>query len=250
MSDFQHHFTHHHLYTGLQDGSNFRKGLPDDDSLQDLEVASVFRNAVRDKIIMVPALTSKESAASKLCFSQGWLHADKVVVNNWDNVGYFFASPLHHLLVEWKLCLQNPVPIKAPNLLEFVIQVIKQFSPLNLEFKRSIGPNYLQNVPEALHHNEFYRCCYDLTLGSLNTLSEFGRADGQADFYIPSKKWGIELLRDGQLLEQHNNCFSPTGQYGKNLEIDEYIALDFTRMKNVVQSHPRKSIPSRSKFYF
>jgi hypothetical protein len=104
-------------------------------------------------------------------------------------------------------------------------------------------------LPEAQYRDEFYRCCYDLTTGSLTTLSEFGKAEGRVDFYIPSKKWGVELLRDGQLLEQHNNGFSPTGQYGMTLDIDEYILLDF-RMNKVVRAHPRKSIPSRSTFYF
>jgi hypothetical protein len=29
------------------------------------------------------------------------------------------------------------------------------------------------------------------------TLPEYGTADGRADFYIPTKEWGVELLRNG-----------------------------------------------------
>jgi hypothetical protein len=192
---------------------------------------------------------AEKSAALRRCFAQGWLHTDKGVSKNREIAGYFFASPLHRLFVEWKLSGQNrAIPIQALSLLEFVIQIIKRFSPLNLSYPRMVGL-YFQTLPEAQYQDEFYRCCYDLTAGSLTTLSKFCTADGRVNFYIPSKKWGIELLCNGQLLEQHNNHFSPTGQYGMTLDIDEYIALDF-RTKKVVRTHPRKSIPSQSTFYF
>ena len=251
ISDFFQHFTPHRLYAGLQGASIFRRGLPDNDALQIPAVARVLRTALRDNVIMDAMFPGAEgSAALKRCFVQGWLHADKGVSKEPEIAGYFFASPLHRSFVEWKLSGQNPaVPIQAPNLLEFVIQVIKCFSPLNLSYPRIIGPYYFQTLPEAQYQDEFYRCCYDLTTGVLATLSEFGTADGRIDFYIPSKKWGVELLRDGQLLEQHNNRFSCTGQYGMTLDIDEYIVLDF-RKKKVVQVHPRKSIPSRLTVYF
>jgi len=187
---------------------------------------------------------AEESAALRLCFAQGWLHTDKGVSGNPEIAGYFFASKLHRLFVEWKLSDENPaIPIEAPSLLEFVIQIIKRFSPLKLLHPRMVGLYYFQSLPEAQYQDEFYRCCYDLTKGSLATLSEFGTADGRVDFYIPSKKWAVELLRDGQRFEQHNNRFSSTGQYGKTLDIDDYIVLDF-RTKKVVRAHPRKSIPS------
>ena len=251
ISDFFQYINPHRLYAGLQGASIFRRGLPGNDVLQLPSIAHILRTALRENVIvdtMFPG--AEEGAALKRCFAQGWLHTDKVVSKNREIAGYFFASPLHRLFVEWKLSGQHPaIPIQAPSLLEFVIQIINRFSPLNLSYPRVVGLYYFQSLPEAQYQDEFYRCCYDLTAGSLTTLSEFGTADRRVDFYIPSKKWGVELLRDGQQLEQHNNHFSPTGQYGKNLDIDEYIVLDF-RMKKVVRAHPRKSIPSRSTFYF
>ena len=186
---------------------------------------------------------AEEHAALMRCFAQGWLHTDKGVSRDAEFAGYFFASTLHRLFVEWKLSGQNPIPIQAPSLQEFVIQIIQRFSPRNLSQPRMVGPYYFQSLPEAQYHDEFYRCCYDLTTGSLATLSEFGTAHGRVDFYIPSKKWAVELLRDGQLLEQHHNRFSSTGQYGMTLDIDDYIVLDL-RTKNVVRAHPCKSISS------
>ena len=40
-----------------------------------------------------------------------------------------------------------------------------------------------------------------LVSGTLTVLSEFGTADRRVDFYIPSKKWAVELLCNGQRLE-------------------------------------------------
>ena len=141
--------------------------------------------------------------------------------------------------------------IQAPNLLEFVIQVIKCFSPVNLSHPRIIanrGPYYFQKtLLETRYQNEFYRCCYDLTSGSTTSLTEFcgttcnsstAAADGGVDFYIPSKKWGVKILvRDGQQLElepeleqDDDNRFFPDTRSQcceMALDIDEYIILDF-----------------------
>ena len=225
--DFFRHFTPHRLYAGLQGASIFRSGLPDNNALQIPSVAHVLRTALHEHVIVDTMFPEAEdSAALSRCFAQGWLHTDKGILKDGETAAYFFASSLHRLFVEWKLFCRNPaIPIQAPNLLEFVIQIIKRFSPLNLSQPRTVGPYYFQTVPEAQYQDEFYRCCYDLTAGSLTTLSEFGTADGRVDFYIPHKKWGFELLCDGQLLEQHHNHFSPTGQYGMALEIDEYLCL-------------------------
>lgn len=51
-------------------------------------------------------------------------------------------------------------------------------------------------------------------------------AEGQVDFYILFKKWGVELLRDGNRLEEHSGRFSQPGLYGTTLTVDDYIILD------------------------
>jgi len=104
VSDFLQHFTPHRLYAGLQGASVFRRGLPDNDALQIPSVARVLRTALCEKVIvdtMFPE--AEESAALRRCFTQGWLHTDKGVSKNREIAGYFFASPLHRLFVEWKL---------------------------------------------------------------------------------------------------------------------------------------------------
>lgn len=213
-------------------------------------MAHVLRTVLSATVVhdrMFPNPSHKEALTK--CFKEGWLHADKNVSHDAMVVGYFFASPLHRWFVTCKLLDQiGASPVITVSLLEFVIQVIRCFSPLNLSSQRIVGPYYFQSVPEAQYQDEFYRCCYDLTAGCLVTFPEFGTAEGRVDFYIPSKRWGVELLRDGQLLDQHSGRFSPTGSYGATLDIDKYIILDF-RKKRVMRSHPRTTISLHSMFY-
>ncbi len=61
------------------------------------------------------------------------------------------------------------------------------------------------------------------------TLPECGTPKGRIDFFIPSKKWGIELLRDRDRLLAHNERFVG-GEYGKWVQagmMDDYIMIDF-----------------------
>ena len=64
----------------------------------------------------------------------------------------------------------------------------------------------------------------------LNTRSRPGRID----FLIPSKKWGIELTRDGSRLDDHNSRFTDEAAYGQWLkysDMDDYVLLDFRSTK-------------------
>lgn len=91
------------------------------------------------------------------------------------------------------------------------------FSPRVFSTLRDIGPGGVQPLPEAQYQDEFYRCCYTYSYSksSLVSFAEFGMAKGRVDFYIPAKKWGVELLRDGNQLAQHSRRFSSqTGAYG------------------------------------
>ena len=88
---------------------------------------------------------------------------------------------------------------------------------LSLLNERKIGPDTNQEPPEAQYQREFFRCCHAISNGSLVAFPEFGTKDGRADFYIPSKRWGVELLRNGDQLAQHWGRFSSAGSYTTNL---------------------------------
>jgi len=173
--------------------------------------------------------SEEDEEALLQCFHNGWLHADKLSSpGREDDAVYTFPSPLHHLFVEWKLYDIVPVkPIESNNILEFALEVIARFSPRLLSAeRRRIGDGCILRPPEAQYQDEFYRSCYTYSGGLLTTFSEYGTAKGRVDFYIPSKEWAVELLRDGDRLEQHSRRILPTGPYGGKLALSEYIILD------------------------
>jgi hypothetical protein len=189
----------------------FRRGLPSDDDLKAPAVARVFLSVLRTGFVSdIDFTNGDDTGALQKCFHKGWLHTDKFVNNG---IKYFFPSSLYRWYVEWKLwSFANEASFDYANILELVINVISIFSPRVLSTPREIGSGRVQRLPEAQYQDEFYRCCHTYSKNSLITFPEFGTAKGRADFYIPAKKWGVELLRDASQLAQHCGRFSsPTG---------------------------------------
>jgi len=121
------------------------------------------------------------------------------------------------------------------------VAVIRLFSPQTLATSRRIGAGFIQHPPEAQYQDEFYRCSRQYSKGSLLTFPEYGTQSGRVDFYIPSKKWAIELLRDGDRLEQHSSRFLPSGAYGATMTMSDHIILDF---RNNFPKIPHPYIPN------
>ena len=131
---------------------------------------------------------------------------------------YCFASPLHQWYIEWML-----------------------FDPRMLSSERRLGPACIQRPPEAQYPDEFYRCSHKCFRGALVSLPEFGTKSGRVNFYVKSKRWGIELLRDGDRLAEHLERFSTTGVYGLPLPIDDHIIMD-CRTSRPQKQHPSKCL--------
>ena len=177
----------------------------------------------------------------QLCFKKGWLHTDYIDNKTW----FFFPSSLHRWVIEWKLCGICDATFPADNILDFVINVICKFSPqMLMTTQRVSSAGYVQHPPEAQYQDEFYHSCHTHSNSSLVTFPEFGTAKGRVDFYIPAKKWGVELLRDSNRLVQHSRRFSlETGSYGTTLPLTDYIILDCRTTQPRAQ-HPRRNIYS------
>jgi hypothetical protein len=205
-------------------------------------LARVFSSVLSTGVVTDAEFTAEDDkAALSQCFHTGWLHTDKLDhIGRPDEFGYFFASPLHRWYIEWKLQDIFPAtPLKAVDILEFIIGVIAEFSPSKLSTERRMGPGGIQRPPEAQYQDEFYRCCHTYSSGSLLTFPEYGTAaKGRVDFYIPTKQWGVELLRDGDRLAQHSGRFSPTsGSYETTPHLSDYIILD-CRVTTPTVAHP------------
>ncbi|KAF8349663.1 hypothetical protein F5887DRAFT_393623 [Amanita rubescens] len=228
---------------------SFLDAIGPQELLQKLEDSAIVfgRGLPSNDALRVPAIASVFSAVLPLqeCFRQGWLHADKLgAMNLLDEIGYLFPSSLHRWYVEWKLSGSlPPTELQAKSLLDFVINVIKLFSPNILSTKRRLGPGCIQRLPEAQYQDEFYRCCHVLSRGSLVTFPEFGTTQGLVDFYIPTKSWGIELLREGNQLASHCGRFSEGGSYRMTLPLSEYIIIDCRT------TYPKEKHPLMSNLY-
>jgi len=158
-------------------------------------------------------------------YSVLWFHTE--IRTDIKGVLYTFASPLHRRCIDWMV---NGLPLESrvteSNLLEFTLAVIKKFSRQSLE-KRELGPK-AQSIPEAQFQDAFYAASSKHASGSVS-FPEFGTKSGRMDFFIRSKKWGVELLRDGNRLNQHARRFTE-GEYGKWIEkgwMSDYIIIDF-----------------------
>ncbi|TDL27128.1 hypothetical protein BD410DRAFT_486230 [Rickenella mellea] len=243
VTDFE-NLNPYDLLGGLEGRSIFSRGLPKAEQLHVPGIANVFNQVLCEGKITTPTPTHPTRLPGGdlgTCFQNGWLHA---VRTEDDGVTYIFATPLHRWFVEWKLfgIPQGPnFALLYTSMLEFSFRAFSRFSPTLLSKERLIDsgpPQITQSTPEAQFQHEFYRACFDLSKGQVITFPEFGTAKGRADFYIPSMKWGIELLRNGDRLEEHVCRFNSTGKYGKTLPLTDYIILD-CRFSKPIKTHPR-----------
>ena len=227
------------LLERLSSYSVFARGLPPTQKLQDPNFLAVFEAVLCAGVVKEDEfIDAGTKDAISQCFRGGWLHTDKI--NGPNGFGYCFPSRLHHWYVEWKLWGITPrTPFNTTKPIDFAVTVIRMFSPLVLATGRQIGPGFIQRPPEAQYQDEFYRCCHRYSKGSLVTFLEYRNKSGQIDCYVPSKKWGIELLRDGKQLSQYSIRFSSAGAYGGTLSLSDYIILDFR------DSTPQKKHPGR-----
>jgi hypothetical protein len=232
---FKTQFSIEKLHSRLENVTVFTRGLPLLLELHQPNNARVFRAVLCNNSVSTQMLEDEEDKkALENCFKMGWLHATV----DQDEVRYIFTSPLHQWFVEYHLGTKvaDSTPINQ-DLLDFAMDVIRRFSRNILSTERQIvGTSTLQRPPEAQYQDEFYRCCHENSNGSLITFPEFGNASGKVDFYIPRNRWGVELLRDGDRLEEHSSRFTGTGAYAK-MNFDDYIILDF-RTKKLRDPHP------------
>jgi hypothetical protein len=223
------------LWAGLNSRGIFRRGLPGLEDLRKPDIARIFRAVLCNNHVTKQELDSTDQASLDVCFKQGWLHA---ITSEEEVTLYIFTTHLHQWFIEYYLGMKvlDDNAIAGQDLLSFAIEVIHRFSPLQLLFQRKLGTSGMQRPPEAQFQDEFYLCCHAYSKGSLISFPEFGNANGRIDFYIPVKRWGVGLLRDGDQLENHSSRFTGAGPYVK-MEFKDYILLDF-RTKAVRKEHP------------
>ena len=82
--------------------------------------------------------------------------------------------------------------------------------------------------PEAQYGHELYSCMYKVLEGKAVIHSELSYTKaGRINFFLKQPGWGIEIFRDGDLLEQHVCRFTVGGAYHSWGIVNDYILLDF-----------------------
>jgi hypothetical protein len=211
--------------------------------IQDPPTAYIFQTLVQYNSL---AKEDVDEEALKRCIREGWVHSD--IVNQQGHGSQercVFPSPLHSSCLAWRLQPQHDV-CNFQTIHKMALVVIKNFKPSRLRAPLLIGSGFRDRPLEAVYQDEFYRALYKTTDGATITTPEYsstsGDSLGRIDFFVPSKKWGVEILRDGQALPEHHSRFGIHGVYGQWLrggEMEDFILIDF-RLKTPKKPHPCK----------
>jgi len=230
---------------GLYEHGVFSRGLPTRGDLLKTNYAESLLQVLNPERFVVVPHDQHPSDPLRQCLERGWLFSEHHAE---EEIKYRFASQLHEVFATW-LLLERECSIKAPNLRTFVLEVLKRFSPKNLKPREDLrsSSSTPQSIPEAQFQQEFYYACFMYTKGSVTTFPECGTPKGRIDFFIRSKKWGIELLRDGDRLSAHIARFTK-GEYGKWIEdgrMEDYIVIDFRSQVPTQVEHGKQIITTR-----
>ncbi|KIL58928.1 hypothetical protein M378DRAFT_111568 [Amanita muscaria Koide BX008] len=220
----------HKLVQALAGGA-FERGLPKVMELSaQPDVVALFRNLLKNGAIDMNENAADE--AIRKCHRHGWIHADRTA--NGAITRYVFPSPLHTMAISWRLEPTNDMP-HFPSLFDLAIAAISEFKPSQLHIPlHRASPQSTDKPSKPQYQDEFYRSVFSVTFGNVCLSAEFtsareARVAGCIDFFIPAVKWGIELTREGNQLNEHSSRFTNSGAYEAWLnsgDMNDYILLD------------------------
>ncbi|ODM21276.1 hypothetical protein SI65_04329 [Aspergillus cristatus] len=169
-------------------------------------------------------------ASIKFCYQKGWIH--RVALGGHDIA--VLPSRLHEKYIEYSIgTMSQRLPVRFNSLPTLCKEIISKFSIMNLRHSaegKKISSASQPRPLEAQYQDEFYRGFVHVAGRGVPISSEWSRTkDGRVDFYIPEKKWAIELLRDHGEVDEHISRFKAGGKYHPWLEekmIEDWIIID------------------------
>ncbi|RAH63999.1 uncharacterized protein BO66DRAFT_406762 [Aspergillus aculeatinus CBS 121060] len=209
--------------------------------------SSFFKNAVMYDGTLESSYAGSpdQQRALQAIWKEGWLHAEIVL----GETRYVFPTQIHRWLAKsigsrYCQCLffRDDAPAKEMayrSPLEMATEAIRQFDPHQL--------SKTARTLEDQYQKEFYRCLFPLLLEyQIAMLPEYlikktaGLRSGRIDFLVEQKKWGLELMCDGDRITQYMRRFEKDGPYFAMIRdelMEDYIVLNFT------QTRPRRKYP-------
>ncbi len=144
-----------------------------------------------------------------------------------------------------------PCRINAPSPLTLVVEIIKQMNPSKLALPPKVPQTQCATPPpEDWFGKEFYSASEHILKGGVLWSPEFGmkgvKGGGAIDFYLESKKWGVEITRNGDQLSSHYGRFQTGGNYHRWIldgTLADWVLLDF-RSTIPINKHIGKDKPS------
>ena len=151
------------------------------------------------------------------------------------------------------------LPARFDSLPKLCKEVLREFSIRILrrsaEGKKISSASQPRSV-EAQYQDEFYGGFSHVAGRGVPISSEWSRTkDGRVDFYIPEKKWAIELLRNHDKVDEHISRFKEGGKYHPWLKenmIEDWIIIDcatslptkgvFSVFNSVSMSYPTNNL--------
>lgn len=202
--------------------SPFRRSLPTELSEQ---VVFTLRKVLAEGWIT----RDLQDEGIKTCYERGWLHSEPRDLECNDIV-CVFPTRLHAMYVERKFTkFIRPFPQKTyPTIEDLAKDILGKFSPRNLSTRTlpTLGPGAVVRNPEAVYQDEFYRASAGVLGYAMDVKSEWSpRGSGRIDFCFGAMKWGIELLREGDRLNEHCERFMKEGIYSS--WIQDKLLLDW-----------------------
>ncbi|PYI28276.1 hypothetical protein BP00DRAFT_459526 [Aspergillus indologenus CBS 114.80] len=167
-------------------------------------------------------------AAMEKCYKKGWIHR---VTEGAEQDGpdvVVLPSRLHEKWSEWYLGTKtNPISTDYDTLEKVCWEVLRNFSQTNLRnavANKTLSTAAQPRPMDGQYQDEFYRAFYEVVGKGRPLCSEWSKSgDGRVDFYIPEKKWVIELLRDHDRIEKHIARFHSGGTYHDWLQTKEVL---------------------------
>ncbi|KAJ7694024.1 hypothetical protein B0H16DRAFT_38823 [Mycena metata] len=159
--------------------------------------------------------------------------------------------PLQTALIQMSLEPAQPDNfVDVSSLFSLVLDVVQQFNPEHLKTPKCVGGTINDTPLEATYQHKFYHCLYRLRPRAV-LCCDYGtpagsKLGGRIDFLIHRdafkngpRSWGIELLQEGDRLNDHASRFDPvSGAYRAMTSqgMDQFYILDF-RMDVPVLAH-------------
>ncbi|KAL3489859.1 hypothetical protein BJX62DRAFT_226271 [Aspergillus germanicus] len=181
------------------------RSFPEAPLLQRLDICQTLRRIRAEKIIEVGD-ESDEKNPERLCYENGWLHKTTELRNRINVEIYVLPTRLHEKYIEWLFAESSrPLDDKYDTVRKLAVDTAEERSVSTADCRRPL---------EAAYQDEFYRAFTKVAGQHIFIVSEWSRTKaGRVDFMIPSKRWAVELLRDGDRLGEHIARFRPSGRY-------------------------------------